>query len=170
MAHALTAQSIPAGQTTYNFAVVVNGDLNIEPNESFFVNLTNVSGAPVADVQGAGNIQNDDTAALSVSDVSMKEGNSGSTTFSFTVSSSLPAPAGGVTFNIATQDGTATASSGDYSAKSLANQTIPAGQTSYTFDVTVNGDSAGRTKRVVLRQHYKCHQRDHPGWPGGRHD
>ncbi len=142
VAQALIGQSIPAGQTTYNFAVVVNGDLNIEPNESFFVNLINVSGAPVADGQGAGNIQNDDTAALSVSDVSMKEGNSGATTLTFNVSSSLPAPAGGVTFNIATQDGTATATTlgGDYVARSLANQTIPAGQTSYTFDVTVNGD------------------------------
>jgi uncharacterized repeat protein (TIGR01451 family) len=140
VAHALTAQSIPAGQTTYNFAVVVNSDSNIEPNENFFVHLINVSGVPVTDGQGVGNIQNDDTAALSVSDVAMNEGNSAGTTFTFKVSSSLPAPSGGATFNIATQDGTATASSGDYVARSLTNQTIPAGQTSYNFDVTVNGD------------------------------
>jgi uncharacterized repeat protein (TIGR01451 family) len=142
VAQALIGQTISAGQTTYNFGVVVNGDLNIEPNESFFVNLSNVSGAAVADGPGVGNIQNDDTAALSVSDVSIKEGNSGSTTFSFNVSSSLPAPAGGVTFNIAAQDGTATSTAlgGDYVARSLTNQTIPAGQSTYTFDVTVNGD------------------------------
>ncbi|HYJ85638.1 MAG TPA: Calx-beta domain-containing protein, partial [Pyrinomonadaceae bacterium] len=140
VAQALVGQTIPAGQTTYNFGVEVNGDLKIEANESFFVNLSNVSGVPVADGQGAGNIQNDDTAALSVSDVSMKEGNSGPTTFTFNITSSLPAPVGGVTFNIATQDGTATALGGDYVARSLTNQTIPAGQSTYTFEITVNGD------------------------------
>ena len=140
VANALPAQSIPPGQLTYNFAVVVNGDIQIEFNESFFVNLTNVSGAPIAKAQGVGNIQNDDSAALSISNVTKTEGNTGASTFTFTVTSSLSAPAGGITFNIGTQDGTATAASGDYVAKSLMGQTIPAGQNSHTFDVTVNVD------------------------------
>ena len=79
--------------------------------------------------------------ALSIGDVSLAEGDSGTTTFNFTVSLSLPAPAGGVTFDIATADGTATSSS-DYVAKSLTSQTIAAGSSSYTFSVTVNGDTA----------------------------
>ena len=69
------------------------------------------------------------------------KGNTGTTTFAFTVSSTLPAPAGGISFDIATQDGTATSASGDYVARSLTGQTIPAGQTTYTFNVTVNGDT-----------------------------
>jgi uncharacterized repeat protein (TIGR01451 family) len=78
---------------------------------------------------------------LNINDVSHPEGNSGTTTFTFTVSLTAPAPAGGVTFDIATADGTATAASGDYVAKSLTGQTIPAGSSTYTFDVLVNGDT-----------------------------
>ena len=46
-----------------------------------------------------------------------------------------------MTFDIATADGTATAPS-DYIAQSLTSQTIPAGSSTYTFDVTVNGDTS----------------------------
>jgi uncharacterized protein (TIGR03437 family) len=141
VARSLTAQTIPAGQQTYNFAVTVNGDSNIEPNETFFVNVTNVTGASVGNGQGLGTIVNDDSPVLSINDSSANEGNSGPTTFTFTVASTVPAPAGGVTFDIATQDGTATSASGDYVACSLTTQTIPAGQTTYTFNVTVNGDT-----------------------------
>src|SRR5205085_915239 len=46
-----------------------------------------------------------------------------------------------VTYNIATgTGGTATAGS-DFVAKSLVGETIPAGQTSKTFAVTINGDT-----------------------------
>jgi uncharacterized protein len=78
---------------------------------------------------------------LSVNDVSLNEGDSGTTSFDFTVSLSAAAGAGGVTFDVATADGTATAGS-DYTAKSLAVQTIPAGSSTYSFSVLVNGDSA----------------------------
>jgi ribosomal protein L35AE/L33A len=137
----LTAQSIAAGQQSYQFDVTVKGDTTVEPSETFFVNLSNVSGASVADGQGTGTIQNDDSPLLSVSDVSTSEGNSGTTTFTFSVSLNQPAPAGGVTFDIATADGSATTAGNDYLARSLTNQSIAAGQTSYSFDVTVNGDT-----------------------------
>lgn len=77
--------------------------------------------------------------ALVVDDVSITEGNAGSATATFTVSLSAPAAAGGVSFDIATADGTATAGS-DYAARALTGQMIPAGASSYTFAVTVNGD------------------------------
>ncbi len=78
---------------------------------------------------------------LSISNVgSTNEGNGATTTFSFTVSLSAAAGPGGVTFDIATADGSATASS-DYTARSLTSQTIPAGSSTYTFDVLVNGDT-----------------------------
>ena len=54
-----------------------------------------VSGATILDGQGQGTILNDDSPVLSINDVALSEGNSGTTTFTFTVSSSLPAPAGG---------------------------------------------------------------------------
>ncbi|CAN5478501.1 hypothetical protein BH10BAC2_BH10BAC2_22750 [soil metagenome] len=79
--------------------------------------------------------------SLSINDVTQTEGNSGSSNFNFTVSLSAPAPAGGVTFNIATANNTATTANSDYVAKSLTSQTIAAGSSTYTFNVTVNGDA-----------------------------
>lgn len=78
---------------------------------------------------------------ISINDVSQNELNSGTSTFTFTVSLSAPAPAGGVTFDIATADGTATVADADYIANTLTGQTIPAGSQMSTFAVTVNGDT-----------------------------
>ena len=150
VARSLTGQTIPAGSSNYTFDVTVNGDVNIEPNETFFVNVTNVSGATVANGQGQGTIQNDDSPVLSVNDVAASEGDSGTKIFTFTVSSSLPAPAGGISFYIATEDSTATVADSDYVAKSLTGQSIPAGQQTYTFDVTVNGDTFVELDEVFL--------------------
>ena len=146
----LTGQTIPAGSSTYSFTVLVNGDTTPETNETFLVNVTNVTGATVTDGQGQGTIVNDDAAPnLTINDVSLNEGNAGTTTFTFTVSLSAPAPAGGVTFDIATANGTA-AAPGDYTAKSLTGQTIPAGSSTYTFDVLVNGDTTPETDETFF--------------------
>ena len=104
----LTRQTIPAGGSTYTFNVLVKGDTTLEPDETFFVNVTNVTGANVANVadgQGLGTILNDDglgQLSLTIGDVSLNEGNSGTTSFPFTVSLSAPAPPGGVRFDVAT--------------------------------------------------------------------
>ncbi|HEY3027675.1 MAG TPA: Calx-beta domain-containing protein [Pyrinomonadaceae bacterium] len=140
VAKTLTGQIIPAGQQRYTFDVTVNGDTAVEFDETFFVNVTNVTGATIADAQGAGIIRNDDLPALSVNDVALKEGNHGATTFTFTTTLSAPAPTGGVTFDIKTQDNTATVADSDYLATNVTAQTIPAGSQTSTFDVTVNGD------------------------------
>ncbi|HEX8351334.1 MAG TPA: lamin tail domain-containing protein, partial [Pyrinomonadaceae bacterium] len=84
--------------------------------------------------------------SLSINDVSQDEGNAGTTAFTFTVTLSEPAGAGGVTFDIATADGTAqddnpTTEDNDYVAKSLIGQTIPGGSVTYQFTVDVNGDT-----------------------------
>jgi predicted extracellular nuclease len=105
---------------------------------------------------GNGGVDTDDNAAdftagapnprtsagvnLTVDNVSVNEGNSATTTFTFTVSLSTAAGPGGVTFDIATADGTA-AAPGDYTAKILTGQTIPAGSSTYSFSVLVNGDT-----------------------------
>ena len=141
-ARSLASQTIPAGSSTYAFTVLVNGDTTPETNETFFVNVTNATGATVTDGQGQGTLVNDDAAPnLTINNVSLNEGNAGTTTFTFTVSLSAPAPTGGVTFDIATADDTAVAP-GDYTTRSLTGQTIPAGNSTYTFNVLVNGDTA----------------------------
>lgn len=75
-------------------------------------------------------------SGLSISDATVTEGDSGTVTATFTVS----LPGGGVTFDISTQDNTATAGNNDYVPKSLTAQTIPSGSSTYTFEVLVNGD------------------------------
>src|SRR5262249_52809503 len=114
IAKTLTSQTIASGQQTYNFDVTVNGDTNVESDETFFVNITNVQGATVSDSQGLGTIQNDDTPSLSINNVTANEGNSGATTFNFTVTLS-PVSNQTVTVNYVTADGTATAVT-DYTA------------------------------------------------------
>lgn len=137
----LTNQIIPAGQTTYSFTVTINGDTSVEPDETFFVNITNVAGASVTGGQGAGTIQHDDLPALSIDDVSAFEGDSGTTTFTFHVSLSAAAPAT-VTFDILTADNTATTVGNDYVSQALTEQTIAQGASSFDFAINVNGDTA----------------------------
>ncbi|MBI1903857.1 MAG: calcium-binding protein, partial [Planctomycetia bacterium] len=136
--------SFAPGETSQTVAVTVNGDLSVEPNETFFVNLSNPVGAALLDGQGVGTIQNDDVGSLRINDASVIEGNSGTVNLVFTVS--LPGPAvAPVTFDFAT--GPAPGSSADqatagtdyYSASGQA--TIPAGQSSRTIAVTVRGDT-----------------------------
>ncbi len=141
----LTGQTIPSGSSTYAFNVTVNGDAVFETNETFFVNVTSVTGANVTDGQGQGTIVNDDAcASLSINDVTLNEGNAGTTNFAFTVSLSQ-AGCGTVTFDIATADGTAqddnpaATEDNDYVGQSLTGQTVTFPGT-YTFNVSVNGD------------------------------
>src|SRR6185369_6788237 len=87
--------------------------------------------------------------SLSINDVSVTEGNSGTVTATFTVTlsaSSHPA----VTFDIATHDDTATTADNDYVAKTLTNQSIPDGTATYSFAVTVNGDTSFEPNETFL--------------------
>ncbi len=77
---------------------------------------------------------------LTINNVALNEGNAGPTTFTFTVQLSAPAGSGGVTYNIATQDNTATVADGDYNAINLTGETIIEGQIQKSYNVTVNGD------------------------------
>ena len=77
---------------------------------------------------------------LSIGNVTLTEGNSGTKTFTFTVSISgantLP-----VSVNFATADGTATAASGDYVATSGTLTWAAGDNAAKTIGVTVNGDT-----------------------------
>ena len=70
-------------------SVPIAGDAIDEPSETFVVNLTNLVGSPgqIGDSQGVATITDDDSApTLSVNDVTVTEGNAGTTTATFTVS------------------------------------------------------------------------------------
>ncbi len=127
--------------TSETITVVVNGDTVFESNETFAVNLSNPTNATIADSQGLGTITNDDAQpppTISINDVTVTEGNSGTTNATFTVTLSA-ASASTVTVNFATADNTATAGS-DYQAAS-GTLTFTAGQTTKTITVAVNGDT-----------------------------
>jgi len=70
VAQSLTGQSIPMGSTgPYNFSVTVNRDTATEPNETFFVNVSSITGANAGDVQGQGTINNDDVSLTPIHDI-----------------------------------------------------------------------------------------------------
>ena len=64
----------------------MNGDVVDELDETFGITLSNPGNATIADGSGMGTITDDDAApTLSVNDVSVAEGNAGTTTATFTV-------------------------------------------------------------------------------------
>jgi large repetitive protein len=131
--------SFPAGETAKQVSVLVNGDLFDEANETYFLNLSNAANATIADGQGIGTITNDDgPPSLSVNDVTVTEGDSGTTDATFTVTL---APASGLNVSVdySTADGTATAPA-DYAAAS-GTLTFAPGQTTRTVTVQVAGDT-----------------------------
>ena len=78
---------------------------------------------------------------LSVADVGVSEGDAGLITAHVTVRLTQPAGPGGVTFDVATADGTALAANADYVPLALAAQTIAEGATETIVDVSVVGDT-----------------------------
>jgi hypothetical protein len=54
--------SIPAGKNSAAISITLNGDTNIESDETFFVNLSNPVNATISDSQAVGTITNDDVA------------------------------------------------------------------------------------------------------------
>jgi hypothetical protein len=77
-----TGVTIAEGLSSTNVAVQVNGDATAEANETFFVNVSSVTGAGVTDAQGQGTIVNDDgigTSSVVISQVYGGGGNSGAT-------------------------------------------------------------------------------------------
>ena len=146
--------TIPAGSTIGTFNVVVNGDTTFESDETLRVTLSGASSnATIGTSTATGTITNDDVAplpTLSIANVSKAEGNSGTSNLVFTVTLSQAAAAP-VTVNYATSNLTATAGT-DYVATS-GTVTIPAGSTTGTFNVVVNGDTtveSDETLRVTL--------------------
>ncbi len=135
-----------AGQASKTVTVAVVGDTLDEPDETFTLTLSGASGANLVDASGTGTITDDDpTPSLSVNDVTVTEGSSGTTNAVFTVT--LSAASGRtVTVNHATADGTATAPA-DYASTSGA-LTFSSGQTTKTVTVAVVGDALDEPNEV----------------------
>jgi len=69
--------SFSPGETSKTVTISVNGDVEVEPNETFTLNLSEAANAAIAGAQGTGTIQNDDVCAYSISPASFNTGASG---------------------------------------------------------------------------------------------
>jgi len=136
----LTFSPSAAGTQTLTLTIPLTDDTTNEPTEQFAVNLSGpTNGATIADAQGIGTLTDDDSVpGLSIDDVTVAEGNAGTTPFTFTITLST-AGAQIVTVNYATADDTALAGS-DYAAAS-GTLTFAPGETTKTLSVLVNGDT-----------------------------
>ena len=148
-----TTLTFNPGETSKTITVPVNGDNQVELNETFFLNLSNLqangSNVTLADNQGQGTINNDDSASIAITDVTITEGNSGTTNAVFTVTLSNAVDTA-VTVNYATANGTATTTDNDYTAIATTPLTFNAGETSKTITVAVNGDTKVETNETFF--------------------
>ena len=146
--------TFPGGNTSQTITITVNGDTTDEELEQFFVNLSNASGANIADAQGVGSIADDDeptpetpktpdappappaAAVLGVDDVVVNETDGpGTATFTVSLSRALTSP---VTVDFGTAPGSAT-TPGDFTG-AAGKLTFAAGETTKTVAVPIVGD------------------------------
>jgi predicted extracellular nuclease len=147
--HLLTGSvAFADGETSKTIIVDVSGDTDFEPDEAFTVTLSApLGGVAIGDAIGDGLIQNDDAApagTFNIDDVSHSEGDSGATTYTFTVSRDGGSN-GAVTvdYAIPTPGGAGLADSGDFVAGSVFAGTLSFanGETSKTITIDVQGDA-----------------------------
>ncbi|MGQ0832700.1 MAG: beta strand repeat-containing protein [Microthrixaceae bacterium] len=126
--------TIPAGQTSKTSSITVNNDDIDEPNETFSVTLSNARNAGVDDGVGTMTITDDDaTPSLSIADVAVAEGSTGSVPVSLSHPSSQA-----ITVDVTSADGTAT--SADYTPVA-AQASFAAGETTASIPVETLTDA-----------------------------
>ena len=128
------------GETTKSFSVMVNGDSQNEPTETFVINLSNPSNATIARGQGTGTIVNDDAAAGPTIEFSQPAYGAaeqlGAITVTVTRSGDV---SGSASVDYATGDGSATQKTDFEFAAGTLN--FGPGEVSKTFIVLLNQDS-----------------------------
>tara|TARA_R110002111_G_scaffold256979_3_gene324753 strand:- start:89044 stop:104352 length:15309 start_codon:yes stop_codon:yes gene_type:complete len=132
-----------AGSTTQTFTVNINPDNKVELDETFNVIMSGlVSNGRNVTLGGAaqGTIVNDDSATLTINNVSNLESN-GPFTFTVTLSNQVDT---NVSVDVKTLDGTAIAANGDYTALNNGDRVITfvaGSQLTQTFTVNVANDN-----------------------------
>jgi large repetitive protein len=142
---ALSAGALSISGTTQVIPVQIVGDTDVEPNQSFRLTISGLTlpaGVPAAAVtlgaQGVGTINNDDATGLSISNVTLTEGNAGTSTMTFNVTLSAPNK-DPVSVNFATGDVSATAGL-DYVARS-GTLNFASNVVTQPIAITINGDA-----------------------------
>ncbi len=125
--------SFSAGQTSKTVSVPTIEDSAVEPNETFYLDLSSPSGATIADSRGVGTITNDDIPSLSIGDAAATEGSAVS--FIVTLNSAASST---VSVRYSTAENTARSS--DFTASSGVLNFSP-GETSKSFSVPTTQDN-----------------------------
>ncbi|MCA9016629.1 MAG: hypothetical protein KDA77_14955, partial [Planctomycetaceae bacterium] len=147
---AVAGSDYTAGSGTLNFTgtigetqtitITISDDAIVESDKNFLINLSNLQAGglsvTMADAQATGTISNDDSAVVSIGDVTQAEGDSGTTQFTFTISIDNPVDVD-ITVDYTTVSDSADAS--DFTPVS-GTASILAGQTSTTVTVDVTGE------------------------------
>src|SRR5205085_631752 len=140
----ITADNVVEPDETFTVVATnpIVGDNIDETNETLTMTLSGLSpNAILGTAVGTGTILGDDPPpAISINDVTVVEGNSGTTNAVFTVTLSNPSQTT-VTVDYATSDGSATVADNDYAAIPTTTLTFLPGVTSRTISVVVNGDT-----------------------------
>ncbi len=145
---ASTTLTFAANETSKTITVSVTGDTINEPDETVIITLSSASGADIVTASGTGTITNNDTPNFSIDSPSVAEGDSSTTTLTFTVSLN-PASYQPVTVDYAQTGGTATSGT-DYTAVAAGMLSFAAGTTSQTITVSVTGDTMYEASETVI--------------------
>lgn len=137
------------GETSKSINIPIIDNSVPEGTHYFTITLSNPTGGAVLGnfTKAELSIQDNDYPSISINDVSQAEGNSGTTAFTFTVTSS-DAITNNISLNYSTANGTATAGS-DYQSKS-GTVTIPAGQKTATLTILVQGNTAPEADKTFF--------------------
>ena len=141
------ALTFAPGEVEKPVVVLVNGDTVDEAQETIFLDISNVQNATVSSSRGTGFIVDDDGPTISINDVSVTEGNSGTKAATFTLTLSGPSVEP-IAIRAVTTPGTATASS-DYNSINVVVIFQP-GTVTRTFDVDIIGDTNLESNETFL--------------------
>ena len=131
-----------------NATILVMGDALAEEDETFLVEIINVTNATINTSEAEGIILDDDTAKISINNVTIDEGDSGTKKAVFTVSVSKP-PQSILKADYTTGDGTASLGK-DYQSKSGQVSFAIGDTTPKTIEVDVIGDMIDETDEDFL--------------------
>ena len=138
-------------QNSLQISVLVNGDTQVEPNETFFVNLSNPANATISKTQGIGTILDDDgaqsagTLQFSAASFSVNE-NGGLATITV---SRTNGNSGAVSVQYATIAGGTASAGSDYTAVSGTLNWADGDTANKTFTVAITDDSLSESNETV---------------------
>jgi len=135
------------GETSKQININILGDFSVEPDETFFVNLSNPVNAVITDSQGVGTITNDDTpGSLQFSSENyIVDESAGNAVVTVTRTGGV---AEGVSVRIATVDGTAVAGE-DYSSVRTTLNFLP-NETSKIVNIPITNDSVNEPDETII--------------------